>query len=209
MASLAGIAVLALPLALLARPLDNPSLEDMLARRRGLSGNRIIHKRKAVRELLRVLREGQGVAIVLDQDARRDGVFVPFFGRPASTTPTLALLALRTGAPVLPVFSHPLPDGSYRVVYEPDMEIVATEDRDADVERITAAGHSIGQRGTMQDGVIKFVYFDTEAHPGSVFEISNMAGDLAYIPQMIADAARDWDGSDPIRTMDPNATTGA
>jgi len=74
-------------------------------------------------------------------------------------------------------------------------------DIDALIERLTAAGHTIGQRGTMQDGLIKFVYFDTETHPGTVFEVSNMAGELAYIPEMVADAARDWDGSDPIRTI--------
>ena len=74
-------------------------------------------------------------------------------------------------------------------------------DIDAIVERLCADGYKIGQRGEMQDGVIKFVYFETEAHPGTVFEISNMAGELAYIPQMVADAARDWDGSDPIRSF--------
>lgn len=74
-------------------------------------------------------------------------------------------------------------------------------DIDALVERLTAAGHTVGQRGTMQEGVIKFAYFDTELHPGTVFEVSNMAGPLAYIPEMVADAARDWDGSDPIRTI--------
>jgi hypothetical protein len=74
-------------------------------------------------------------------------------------------------------------------------------DYDEAVERITGAGHGIGQRGTMQEGVIKFVYFDTEMHPGTVFEVSNMAGDLAYIPQMVADAARDWDGADPVRSL--------
>jgi hypothetical protein len=74
-------------------------------------------------------------------------------------------------------------------------------DLDAVVERLVGAGHRIAQRGTLQQGVIKFVYFDTELHPGTVFEISNLAGDLAYIPQMVADAAREWDGSEPIRTL--------
>lgn len=69
------------------------------------------------------------------------------------------------------------------------------------VEALTGAGHTIAQRGTMQDGLIEFVYFDTELHPGTVFEISNLAGELAYIPEMIAQAAREWDGTDPIRTL--------
>jgi KDO2-lipid IV(A) lauroyltransferase len=127
-----------LPLALVTRPLDNDALERMLAQLRGRSGNRVIHKRNAVREALRELRAGRGVAIVIDQDARSDGVFVPFFGRPASTTPTAALLALRTGAAVVPTYSLPRPDGSYLIVYGPEVEVTATGDREADVWRVTA-----------------------------------------------------------------------
>jgi KDO2-lipid IV(A) lauroyltransferase len=129
---------LGLPLCLVARPLDNPDLERLLARLRERSGNRIIHKRNAVREMLRAVREKKGVAIVIDQDARSDGVFVPFFGRLASTTPTLALLALRTGAVVIPSFSVPLDKGRYRVVYEPPVEVPSSGDRDRDVLELTA-----------------------------------------------------------------------
>jgi KDO2-lipid IV(A) lauroyltransferase len=127
-----------LPLVLITRPLDNPRLERMLARLRERSGNRVIHKRSAVPEMLRALRERMGVAIVIDQDARGEGVFVPFFGRPASTTPTLALLALRTGAAVVPTFSIPRPDGTYRIVYEPEIEVLDTGNRDRDILELTA-----------------------------------------------------------------------
>jgi KDO2-lipid IV(A) lauroyltransferase len=130
---------LGMPLALVTRPLDNPYLERMLARLRGRSGNGILHKRRAVREMLRAVEGGGGIAIVIDQDARGDGVFVPFFGVPVSTTPTLALLALRTGAAVVPVVSTLEPDGTYRVTYEPEIPVVSTGDRDADVVRVTAA----------------------------------------------------------------------
>lgn len=126
------------PLAVVARPLDNPYLERMLSRLRTGSGNLIIHKRSAVREILRSLRSGISVALVIDQDAREAGVFVPFFGRPASTTPTLALVALRTGAPVVPVHTLPLPDGAWRVIYGPEIAVEETGDRDADVLRLTA-----------------------------------------------------------------------
>lgn len=129
---------LGMPLALVTRPLDNPILERMLAGLRSGSGNVIIHKRSAVKEMLRAIQRGIGVAIVIDQDARDLGVFVPFLGRPASTTPTLALLALKTGAAVVPVFSTPLPEGAWRVVYEPEIEVRNTGDRAADVLRLTA-----------------------------------------------------------------------
>jgi catechol 2,3-dioxygenase-like lactoylglutathione lyase family enzyme len=69
-----------------------------------------------------------------------------------------------------------------------------------EIDRLTAAGHVIAQEGTLAGG-IRFVYFDTEQHPGTVFEMSNLAGALAALPQMVADAARNWDGSDPIRQV--------
>ena len=47
-----------------------------------------------------------------------DAIYVDFFERPAATTSMLAALALRTGAPVLPVFALPLPGGRYRMIYE-------------------------------------------------------------------------------------------
>ena len=129
---------LGLPLAVVARPLDNPGLERELLSLRSRSGNRVLYKRSAVREMLRALGARMAVAIVIDQDARGDGVFVPFFGRPASTTPTLALLALRTGAPVIPSFSVPRSDGTYHVVYEPPVQIERSGDRERDVLELTA-----------------------------------------------------------------------
>lgn len=128
-----------LPLALVTRPLDNPYLERLLAELRSRSGNRIVHKRHAVREMLKTLHARQGVAIVIDQDARRRGVFVPFLGRLASTTPTLAHLALRTGAAVVPVHSVPLPDGTYRVIYGPEVAVQPTGDLAADTLQVTGA----------------------------------------------------------------------
>lgn len=135
-----------LPLALITRPLDNRGLERMLADLRGCSGNTIIHKRNAVREMMRIVRNGGGIAIVIDQDARDGGVFVPFLGRPASTTPTLALLALRTGAVVVPVVSRPRDDGGYDVVYEPPVPVEVTGDREDDVLRLTARCTAVIER---------------------------------------------------------------
>ncbi len=137
---------LGMPMGLITRPLDNPRLEGLLRDLRCQSGNQVIHKRSAVRRALGILRSAGAVAIVIDQDARDEGVFVPFFGRPASTTPTLALLALRTGAAVVPTFSVPLPDGSYRIVYEPAVEVEPGGDRQTDVVRLTARCTEIVER---------------------------------------------------------------
>lgn len=129
---------LGMPLAMITRPLDNPLIESFMRGRREASGNRVIGKRSAVRHALRALSEGLGVAIVIDQNVRAGArVFVDFFGRSASTTPTLALLALKTGAPVVPVFSVPGPGGTYRIVYGPEVTVATTGDRDRDVRVLT------------------------------------------------------------------------
>jgi Kdo2-lipid IVA lauroyltransferase/acyltransferase len=141
---------LGLPLTMVTRPLDNPLLEVRLARERSRSGNRVVHRRNAVREILRALRDRSGVALLIDQDARREGIFVPFFGRPASTIPTVALLALRTGAPVVPTYSVPIDRERYRIVFEPPVPIVATADLDADVARLTAEFTAILERWIRQ-----------------------------------------------------------
>jgi catechol 2,3-dioxygenase-like lactoylglutathione lyase family enzyme len=74
-----------------------------------------------------------------------------------------------------------------------------TDDFDAAFERITAAGHRCAQQGTIPGG-IRFAYFDTEAHPGTVFEISNLDAE-PYRSAMAAlcEVARTWDGSEPVR----------
>jgi KDO2-lipid IV(A) lauroyltransferase len=132
-----------LPLTLVTRPLDNPMLERLLADLRNRSGNNIIHKRNAVREIIHALRARGGVAIVIDQDARDQGIFVPFFHQLASTTPTLARLAMRTGAAIVPTFSVPQPDGSYITSYLPALELEYSGDRDKDAIMLTSEATAI------------------------------------------------------------------
>jgi KDO2-lipid IV(A) lauroyltransferase len=111
------------PMAVMARPLDNPALHELLERIRTSNGNPVLYRRGAVRKALRLLAEGKGVGILIDQHMTSpDAVYVDFFGRPAATTSTLAALAIRTGAPVIPLFAEPLPDGRYRMIYEPPVQ---------------------------------------------------------------------------------------
>jgi KDO2-lipid IV(A) lauroyltransferase len=107
------------PVSVLARPLDNPHLHEMLERIRARTGNTVIYRQGAIRKVLRELDANRGVALLIDQHLHTpDAVYVDFFRRPAATTSALAALALRTGAPVIPVFALPLPRGRYRFVYE-------------------------------------------------------------------------------------------
>ena len=107
------------PFSVLARPLDNPRLHAMLEGIRTSTGNAVIYRQGAVRRMLRDLADNRGIAVLIDQHLHTpDAVYVDFFRRPAATTSALAALALRTGAPVIPVFALPLPHGRYRFVYE-------------------------------------------------------------------------------------------
>ena len=125
-------------LSVVVRPLDNPYLDSLIARARERSGLRAISKREAVQGVREALARGECIGILLDQDAGRDGVFVPFLGRPASTSRALAVLAIKTRAPVLPAFIHRLPDGGHELVLDPEIPLAITGDLDHDINVNTA-----------------------------------------------------------------------
>jgi Kdo2-lipid IVA lauroyltransferase/acyltransferase len=111
------------PMAVLARALDNRLLNTLLEQRRCVTGNSVIYRQGAMRRAMKLLAAGQGVGMLIDQHMHSaDAIYVDFFERPASTTSTLARLALRTGAPVVPLFALPLPGGRYRMIYEHPVE---------------------------------------------------------------------------------------
>jgi KDO2-lipid IV(A) lauroyltransferase len=126
------------PLWMIVRPLDNPLLERFFAELREATGNRVVHKRNAVREMVRGLKAGKGIAIVIDQNfGEAARLFVPFFGRPAATTPVLGSLAVRLRVPILPVFSFPEEGGRYRIAYGEPFEAPDTGDPAADALEVT------------------------------------------------------------------------
>jgi len=90
-----------MPLAIMAKPLSNPGVEAWVGRIRAGYGVELLAYRLGVRGAIRRLRSGGALALLADQDARRDGVFVPFFGRLASTAAGPAWLSLATGAPIV------------------------------------------------------------------------------------------------------------
>jgi KDO2-lipid IV(A) lauroyltransferase len=93
------------PLSFLARPLDNPLLEKLIARYRALSRNTPIDKNNSVREVLKQLRQGKDIGLLIDVNTlESEGVFCDFFGMPACSTTGLAVFALRSDAPVVPGF---------------------------------------------------------------------------------------------------------
>ena len=138
-------ALLGHPVTLVQRPMHNRVFDDALTQVRVGAGTRTINKRAAAKEALRVLKEHGLLAIPADQNQIFSyGVFVDFFGVPACTTTGPARLAMLTGAPIYPVFLvREGESGRHRVEVLPQIELVASADREAEIrtntQRCTAA----------------------------------------------------------------------
>ena len=99
-------ALMAAPMGVVVRPLDNPWIDAMVERRRGLSGNRPIGKRDFARGILKALAANEAVGILIDQnESLETGVFVDFFGIKACANPGFARMAAHTGAAAIPGFA--------------------------------------------------------------------------------------------------------
>jgi len=120
------------PMTVVARPLDNARLEARLRAFRERTGNTVLPKADAAREILRILRHGGAVGILADQHAQgADSILVPFFGRPASTTSAPARIADRTEALILPADVVRFGPGRYRLTFRPlvDVRLLPAEER--------------------------------------------------------------------------------
>ncbi|MCZ6836204.1 MAG: lysophospholipid acyltransferase family protein [Planctomycetota bacterium] len=95
------LALMGFPIAALARPLDNPYLNTWLMGIREARGMKIITKWGATTELISLLKNGGQVGFIADQNAGDQGLFVPFFGRLASSYKSIGLLAMRYDIPIV------------------------------------------------------------------------------------------------------------
>ncbi|UCF81931.1 MAG: lysophospholipid acyltransferase family protein [Desulfobacteraceae bacterium] len=125
--------------AVVARPIDFQPLDLLMNELRSRFGTEIIMKQRGMRRVLATIKENRVVGILLDQNVDwYDGVFVKFLGRWACTNKGLALLAMKTNAPVIPVFPVRQKDGRYQIFIEPEVELIKTGDKTKDVEENTA-----------------------------------------------------------------------
>jgi KDO2-lipid IV(A) lauroyltransferase len=113
------------------RPLANPLLWRWIQSVRRGSGTVAFEKYGALRALLRLGRDGWSVAILVDQNAGRRGILVPFFGRPCATIPTPVVLARRLGVPLCVATLHRRSPGFHRLVLGP--AVIVGERTDAEV----------------------------------------------------------------------------
>lgn len=122
------------PITLVHRPMNNALVDRAITDLRAGAGTVSLAKKTAAKAALRALHRKQLVAIPADQNqTRRYGVFVDFFGLPACTTPGPARLAMLSGAPVVPAFL--IREGGsarHRIIILPPVEMVHSGDREAD-----------------------------------------------------------------------------
>ena len=101
-----ALSVVGFPLSALARPLDNPLINHWVASVREARGLRLITKWGAASVVTDLIQKGGRVGFIADQNAGDQGLFVPFFGRLASTYKSIALIAMRYDVPIVAVHAR-------------------------------------------------------------------------------------------------------
>lgn len=114
-----------LGLAAMTRGMDEEGLQQLTVDLRAHLGSEAIARgsKSSSRQMLKTLRRGGALAMLIDQDIKTDGVWVPFFGKLAHTPTVAANLAHRLGAEVVPAFSERLEDGKHRVTFHPALDL--------------------------------------------------------------------------------------
>ncbi len=136
----AGLAAAAVgyPVTSIARPRHNPLFESFLNKLRQSSGQSILPKWGSMRRAIEALKAGRNLAFLIDQDARRQGIFVDFLGRPASTVTSVARLAIYTGAPVVFAYAERIErQNRFRLVFKDVIRPRKGADKREELYRIT------------------------------------------------------------------------
>jgi phosphopantetheine--protein transferase-like protein len=124
----------------LRRPIKPRWLSDMLTRRFNEAGFGVVGRRGSLEEIVQTIEGGDAVVFPFDQYARRpEGIPVEFFGHTAGTYKSMAVIALATGAPVIPACSWREPDGTHVLEFLPALTAINEEDVGAEIQRNTRA----------------------------------------------------------------------
>lgn len=132
------------PMTVIYKRTKNPYIDKYIRSIREQNGVTPISRRNSSRKIIATLRRGETVGILPDLHARnRQSVMADFFGRPAATNYGMALLAMKTGAPVVPAFVVRSADGTYKCIYEKPIYLQQAGTREKDVELAISACNSI------------------------------------------------------------------
>ena len=125
------------PLAAITETQPGPGLDQLLNEYRARVGLEPYARGNALVAAMKALKSGRVLGFLADQDAKANGVFVNFFGRPASTPQGPAIFAQRCGAPIVPAFIVRQPRRGQRIVLSPPIYGTDGADRDAETLALT------------------------------------------------------------------------
>ena len=136
---LMGIAAAAngFPLHAIGKPLENPFIYDFIERLRGITGLRHIRQGGAVRACVRLIKENQMIAMLIDENARKGAVRVDFFGRKAATSGLPAMLALKYNVPIIPTYYYREENKRSVLFFGKPFVLIKTGNYEADIQANT------------------------------------------------------------------------
>jgi KDO2-lipid IV(A) lauroyltransferase len=135
--------MLGIPAYAIGKRLGNEKLNALLFESRGKKGVPTLARGSSYKTILRVLSENNLIGILIDQDTDVRGVFVDFYNKPAHTPIGAAMLAMDSGAPVLPMFYLRKPDDTYMFIIEPEIPLAMSGNRRQDMEENTRRFHAV------------------------------------------------------------------
>jgi KDO2-lipid IV(A) lauroyltransferase len=135
-----GPALFGYPFSFLVRRIDNPKIESLIDNVRIRFGNQTIDKLAAARSMVKILRSNGTLGLLPDLNTLdAEAIFVDFFGAPAATNFIMAKLALRSKAPIIPIFAPWNEERrKYQLVIQPPISYESTGDEEEDVRQLTA-----------------------------------------------------------------------
>jgi len=117
------------PVKVIGAPALDSRFDQMIAKSRARAGYEQISRGKDTRELIRSIRSGYSIGMLIDQDTKVEGVFVRFFGRPAHTAVGPVVLAQKYDMAIVPIFIIMKKDFTYHLEIQEPIELESTGDR--------------------------------------------------------------------------------
>lgn len=119
----AVLSVLGYPLNVIALTHPHPKVNAFFNEQRNYKGNNVVPMRHAARSCIKALEDNQFVALIADRDFSGKGIIMSFLGRQVSIPKGAAIMALKTGAPIIPVFFLRREIGNFDVIFHPLIEV--------------------------------------------------------------------------------------
>ncbi|MBU0480844.1 MAG: lysophospholipid acyltransferase family protein [Proteobacteria bacterium] len=125
------------PMSVVGTTLFDERLDRFLVDTRNNAGYTNIARGKGTREIMRTLKKGHSVGMLIDQDTKAQGVFVNFFGRQTHTPTGPAVLARKLDLPIIPIFMYLKDDLTYHLECQPPLDLVRTANEEKDIRSYT------------------------------------------------------------------------